>query len=155
MKTSKLSLMKHNSQFLKINNVLGLVCSVVLSAASTQAADRFWSGGTADYTNTTGTGGVVPGAADNAINTNGTGNAVRISVGNPDWAVNQIRAGTGNAGDGAFVQNGQAVTLGGTNFNGSVVTEFVTPFRLGISNKTGVYTLNARSLQFRTRAFNF
>src|SRR5260370_2401753 len=131
MKTSKLSLMKHNSQFLKINNVLGLVCSVVLSAASTQAADRFWSGGTADYTNTTWTGGVVPGATDNAINNNGVGNAVQISGGNPDWAVNQIRAGTAT-GNGAFRQNGQAVTLGATNFNGSGIIVFSPPFSLTV-----------------------
>jgi len=154
MKTSKLSLMKHNPQLLKINNVLGLVCSVILSAASTQAADRFWSGGTADYTNTTWSGWVVPGATDNAINDNGTANAVRISVGNPDWTVGQIRAGN-SVGNGAFVQNGQTVTALGTNYNGSVITEFFTPFRLGIvAADSGVYTMNGGTLNYGNGPFD-
>jgi autotransporter-associated beta strand protein len=146
--------MKSNPQFLKINNVLGLVCSLVLLAASTQAADRFWSGGTVDYTNTTWTGGVVPGATDNAINDHGTANAVQISVGNPDWMVGQIRAGN-SLGNGAFVQNGQTVTALGTNYNGPVISEFFTPFRLGIvAADSGIYTINGGTLNYGTGPLN-
>ena len=116
---------------------------MALLAASTlvtRAADRFWSGGTASYTNAAAWSGTVPGSSDNAINDNGTNNVVQINVGDPDWTVNQIRAGNG-AGSGAFVQNGQAVTLIGTNIASPA---FTTPFRLGIvAGGTGVYTLGS------------
>lgn len=136
------------------NKVLLLVCSIVLSAASTQAADRFWSGGTADYTNPTWTGGVIPGPLDNAINDHGIGNAVQISIGNPDWTVGQIRAGN-SLGNGAFIQNGQTVTALGTNYNGPVISEFFTPFRLGIvAADSGVYTLNGGTLNYGTGPLN-
>jgi autotransporter-associated beta strand protein len=127
------------------------VLSVIAAVSMTHAADIFWSGATADYTNAADwVGGVVPGATDNAINDNGTNHAVQISVGNPDWAVNQIRAGNG-AGSGAFVQNGQAVTLTGTNGGSG----FITPFRLGVvTNDTGVYTLNGGSINYSNGGFN-
>src|SRR5215469_15351128 len=112
---------------------------IVMAAVSmTQAANISWIGGTADYTNAADwAGGIVPGAFDNAINDNGTNNAVRVSAGNPDWNLNQIRAGNG-AGSGAFLQNGQNVNLSGTNGN-----SYVTPFRLGVAvGDTVVHTLN-------------
>src|SRR5262245_17701827 len=83
----------------------------------TLAADRFWSGAAASYTNAgSWTGGVVPGVLDNAINDNGTNNTVQINASNPDWTVGQIRAGN-SVGNGAYVQNGQTVTTLGTNYN--------------------------------------
>jgi len=125
---------------------------IIMAAASMgQAADISWSGGTADYTNTANwLGGVVPGTGDSAINDNGTNNAVRISAGNPDWAVNQIRAGNG-AGDGAFTQNGQAVTVTGTN-SGIV---FLTSVRLGVAaGGTGLYNFNGGSINYSNGGFN-
>jgi autotransporter-associated beta strand protein len=141
--------MKHNPKNLKINKALGLVCSIILSAASTQAADKHWSAGTADYNNAANWSPAgIPGATDNAINDNGTANAVQISVGNPDWIVGQIRAGN-SVGNGAFVQNGQTVTALGTNYNGPVISEFFTPFRLGIvAADSGVYTINGGTLNY-------
>ncbi|HLP77125.1 MAG TPA: hypothetical protein VK327_09415, partial [Candidatus Paceibacterota bacterium] len=112
------------------------------SVFASHAADRFWSGGTASYNNPAAWGGTIPGATDNAINDSGINNAVQINIGDPDWTVGQIRAGN-SAGNGSFVQNGQVVTVLGTNYNGSVISEFFTPFRLGIvADDTGVYTLN-------------
>ena len=127
------------------------VLSFMAAVSMTQAADISWIGGTADYTNTADwVGGVVPGGGDSAINDHGSNNAVQISVGNPDWSVNQIRAGNG-AGDGAFIQNGQAVTLTGTN--GS--TGYITPLRLGVAaGNTGVYTLNGGSVNYSNGGFN-
>jgi len=114
-----------------------------------QAADRSWSGGTSSY-NTPGswTGGVVPGVLDNAINDSGTNNVVQINIGNPDWTVGQIRAGN-SVGNGAYLQNGQTVTTLGTNYNGSVISEFFSPFRLGIvAADTGVYTISGGTLNY-------
>jgi autotransporter-associated beta strand protein len=125
--------------------------SIMAAASLAQAADISWIGGTADYTNAASwAGGVVPGSSDSAINDNGTNNAVRISVGNPDWAVNQIRAGNG-AGDGAFTQNGQAVTATGTNSG----TAFLSSVRLGIAaGGTGLYNFNGGSINYSNGGFN-
>ena len=98
--------------------------------ASSRAADIFWTGGTASYTNTANwTGGIVPGASDNAINPNGLANVVQINTGNPDWTVIDIRAGSTNA-DGAFTQNDQTVNVNGWLIMGAG------------DNATGIYTLN-------------
>jgi autotransporter-associated beta strand protein len=132
---------------------VGALTLALLAASTlvTRAADRFWSGGTASYTNAAAWGGTVPGSSDNAINDHGTNNVVQINVGDPDWTVNQIRAGNG-AGSGAFVQNGQAVTLIGTNIASPA---FTTPFRLGIvAGGTGVYTLNGGSINYSNGGFN-
>jgi autotransporter-associated beta strand protein len=127
------------------------VLSLVAVVSMAQASDVFWTGGTADYTNAADwVGGVVPGMNDNAINDNGSNNVVQIRAGNPDWTVNQIEAGTG-AGDGAFTQTGQTVTLNGTN-NG---TGFITPFRLGITpTNTGIYTLTGGSINYSNGGFD-
>jgi len=126
-----------------LNKKSALFLAVMAAVSMTRAADISWSGGTADYTNAPSwIGGVVPGASDAAINDSGSNNVVRIRVGNPDWVVNQIRAGSG-AGDGSFTQDGQTVTLNGVNSG----TGFVTPFRLGLgAANTGIYTLNGGSL---------
>ena len=125
--------------------------SLMAAVSATQAADILWTGGTADYTNAADwVGGVVPGINDNAINDHGLNNAVQISVGNPDWLVNQIRAGNGT-GDGAFIQNGQTVTLIGTNSGIGAIT----PFRLGVAaGNTGVYTLNGGSINYSNGGFD-
>src|SRR2546421_180489 len=71
-------------------NVTTFAVAVLISLSSliAQAADIFWTDGTASYTNTANwTGGGVPGSGDNAINTNGAGNVVQINTGNPDWTV--------------------------------------------------------------------
>lgn len=116
---------------------LTIATSIVASAffpGTGLANDINWQGGTADYTNAASwVGGVVPGAGDNAINDNGTNNVVRINTGNPNWTVNDIRAGNG-AGNGAWLQNGPNLALNGW-------------FRLGIAaGNTGVYTLNSGTL---------
>ena len=112
------------------------------STVASQAVDISWTGATADYTNKTSwVGGVVPGSGDNAINDSGSANLVRIDPGNPDWTVNDIRAGNG-AGDGAFVQNGQTLTLNGW-------------FRLGIASaNTGIFTLNAGTINYQGNHFS-
>jgi len=128
----------------------------LLATATTavQAADLSWTGGTASYNNAANwSPASVPGIFDSAINDSGLGNAVQINLGDPDWTVGQIRAGN-SAGDGAFVQNGQTVTALGTNYNGPVITEFVTPFRLGIvAADTGLYTLNAGNINYGSGPF--
>jgi len=102
-----------------------------LTASVSQAADIFWTGPSGSYTNTTSwAGGVVPGAADNAIATNGLVNAVQINVGDPDWTVIDLSAGGVTNGAGAFVQNGQTVNVNGWMLIGSG------------ADGTGSYTLN-------------
>ena len=128
-----------------------LVLTAIAAVSVAQAANISWIGGTADYTNAADwAGGVVPGVNDNAINDNSSNNVVQISAGNPDWSVNQIRAGSG-AGDGAFLQTGQTVTLIGSNG----VTGYHTPFRLGIvATNTGIYTLMGGSINYSNGGFN-
>jgi autotransporter-associated beta strand protein len=123
-------------------SVLSMATLFALTALSTQAADLSWQGGTADYTTAADwVGGVVPGASDNAINDHGTNNVVQIKVGDPDWTVNDFRAGNG-AGDGAFVQNGQTATVNGW-------------FRMGIaSTNTGIYMLNGGTLNYQGGHFS-
>ena len=150
MKTSIISKLGHISEI----GALALA-ALALWPVAMRAADIRWQGPTASYTNTADwIGGVLPGSRDNAINDNGTGNAVQINVGDPDWTVGQIRAGN-SAGNGAFVQNGQTVTPLGTNYNGPVISEFFTPFRLGIvAADAGVYTLNGGTLNYGTGPFD-
>jgi autotransporter-associated beta strand protein len=150
MKTSIISKLGHISEI----GALALA-ALALWPVATRAADIHWQGPTASYTNAADwVGGVLPGSGDNAINDNGTGNAVQINVGDPDWTVGQIRAGN-SAGNGAFVQNGQTVTPLGTNYNGPVISEFFTPFRLGVvAADAGVYTLNGGTLNYGTGPFD-
>jgi autotransporter-associated beta strand protein len=121
-----------------------LICALNQEAISTSELNVEWIGGTADYdTPTDWRGGTVPDATNfqNAVNDNGTNNAVEINNGDPDWTINDIRAGDG-AGNGAFVQNGQTVTVSGW-------------FRMGvISNDTGIYTLNGGTLTYDGSDFN-
>jgi autotransporter-associated beta strand protein len=140
MKTPKYSNTSRLRRLSRIN-LPALAALVALPLLTAKAADINWQGGTADYTNAADwVGGVVPGAGDNAINDNGTNNVVQINVGDPDWTVNDIRAGNG-AGDGAWVQNGQTVTLNGW-------------FRLGIiATNTGVYTLNGGTINYQGNHF--
>ncbi len=108
MKTS----LNSKSAFHSIARTLTLVSLLSLSALVAKAADIFWTDGTASYTNAANwAGGVVPGSADNAINTNGTGNIVQINTGNPDWTVIDLSAGGTLNGAGAFEQNAQTVNV--------------------------------------------
>ena len=155
MKTSIIkSIISQLERLFKIG-VLTLPVWVLLLAFSAKAGDIKWQGGTASYTNAPDwVGGVVPGLLDNAINDNTTNNVVQINVGDPDWTVNQIRAGN-SSGSGAFLQNGQTVNLTGTNFNGSVGSTFITSVRLGVAaGDTGVYTLNGGSINYSNGLFN-
>src|SRR5690349_13900056 len=98
----------------RMKKKIALLLTAMAAVSVAQASDISWIGGTADYTNAADwAGGVVPGVNDNAINDNGSNNTVQIRAGNPDWSVNQIRAGNG-AGDGAFLQTGQTVSLIGS-----------------------------------------
>jgi autotransporter-associated beta strand protein len=104
-------------------------------ACITQAANIYWTGPTASYNNPTHwAGGVVPGTADNAINTNGLANAVQINAGDPDWTVIDISAGGITDGAGAFQQNG-----GTLNVNGWLLVGTGT-------NAVGSFTLNDGTL---------
>jgi len=125
--TAKLQLTKFSA--------LTLATLAMLPAGQSQAANINWTGPTASYTNAANwDGGVVPGAADNAINTNGLGNAVQINNGNPDWTVIDISAGGIPGGAGSFEQNGAAVNVNGW-------------FILGSGNDSvGTYTLNNGNL---------
>src|SRR5215831_2981960 len=128
------------------SNTAALASAVLISLSSlvTRAADIHWIDGTASYTNASDwSPAVVPGANDNAINDNGSNNVVQINLGDPDWPLNQLRAGNGT-GDGAFTQNGQTVTVSGNT----------RPFRIGAaSGNTGVYTLNGGTLVFTNGEF--
>lgn len=128
-------------------NPIRIKTSLVLAAVlaqvvpSVNAADRSWSGGTASYnTPANWTGGIVPGPADTAINDSGSSSAVQINGGDPDWIVNQIRAGN-SVGNGAFVQNGQNVYLTNVVGRGAV--------RLGVTaGRSGAYTINGGTLNY-------
>src|ERR1019366_6707391 len=150
MKTSIISKLGHISEIGALT-----LAALALWSVATQAADIHWQGPTASYTNTADwIGGGLPGSRDNAINDNGLGNVVQINLGDPDWTVGQIRAGN-STGNGAFVQNGQTVTVLGTNYNGPVISEFVTPFRLGIvAADSGVYTINGGTINYGSGPFN-
>src|SRR5882762_246315 len=94
--------------------VFALAVLISLSSLVAEAADIFWTDGTASYTNAASwAGGIVPGASDNAINTNGLANAVQINTGNPDWTVIDLSAGGATNGTGAFTQNDQTVNVNG------------------------------------------
>jgi autotransporter-associated beta strand protein len=109
--------------------------TLALWPVASHAADIFWSGPTASYTNAVDwIGGVVPAAGDNAINTNGLGNVVQINVGNLDWTVNDLSAGGGAGASGAIAQNGQTVTVNGWLHIGDGL------------NSVGTYTLNSGTL---------
>jgi autotransporter-associated beta strand protein len=127
-------------------NSTALAVGVLISVSSlvANAADIHWVDGTASYTNAADwSPAVVPGATDNAINDNGSNNAVQINLGDPDWTLTGLRAGNG-AGNGAFTQNGQTVTVNGS----------IRPFRIGAaSGNTGVYTLNGGAVIFTNGEF--
>src|ERR1041385_5035804 len=111
------------------------VALLLACASFTNAADIFWTDGTASYnTPANWTGGVVPGTADNAINTNGAGNVVLINNGDPDWTLVDVQAGSAAGTAGAFLQSGQTVSSTGW-----------TRLALG-TNSVGLYTLNAGTL---------
>jgi autotransporter-associated beta strand protein len=135
--------MKHltTSSWLPQLGAATLITLAALLPNAVLAADINWSGGSASYTNAANwVGGVVPGSTDNAINDNGSGNAVQINAGNPDWIVNQIRAGN-SIGNGAFVQNGQNLYLTNAAGRGAV--------RLGVAaNRSGAYTINGGALNY-------
>lgn len=125
-----------------LNKMIGAACAMILSAASSQAVDRFWINPVTDsYTNTANwTGGVLPNGGDNAINNSGAGNSVLINAGDPDWTVNDIRSGDGAGNSGPWIQSGANVTLNGW-------------FRLGIGGGTGDYTMSGGSLTVNSDRF--
>jgi autotransporter-associated beta strand protein len=114
---------------------LAFSLALALSPFTGRTADIQWQGGTASYTNTADwVGGSVPGSGDNAINDNGTNNVVQINPGNPNWIVNDFRAGNAGGATGAFLQNGPNANLNGW-------------FRLGVgSGAIGVFTLDAGTI---------
>src|SRR5579862_9087135 len=76
-------------------SAIGALCLPTVFAffAITIAADAQieWQGGTASYTNAADwIGGVVPGATNNADNSNGTNNVLQINSGDPDWSLIDI-----------------------------------------------------------------
>src|SRR5882724_1052296 len=116
---------------LRANQVLGVICLLILSAATTQAVDRFWTGGTGTYNSAADWGGTIPNGADNAIVNNG--GTVLINPADPNWTVNDIRAGDGSGNTGAWQQDGPTVTLNGW-------------FRLGIGGGTGSYIFKSGTM---------
>jgi autotransporter-associated beta strand protein len=97
--------------------------------------DIEWQGGTASYTNAADwVGGIVPGATNNADNSNGTNNVVQINVGNPDWTLTDISAGEQPNASGAIEQNGQTLNVNGWLHIGNG------------SNSFGIFTLNGGTI---------
>ncbi len=125
--------------------------AIALSALTASAQDILWSGGTASFNTPSGWSSLtVPTNTSNAVNNSGSNNVVQINVGNPNWTVNQIKAGN-SAGDGAFTQNGQTVTVIGSN---TTSTAYITSIRLGIAaGSTGIYTLNGGTLNYSNGLF--
>lgn len=124
----------------KISKALSVLCLSLL-AASTQAVDRFWSGGTASYNNAASWGGTLPNGGDNAINNSGAANTVLISASDPNWTINDIRSGDGGANQGPWLQTGGNVTLNGW-------------FRLGIGTGIGKYEMSGGTLTVNAERFN-
>ncbi|HXU78146.1 MAG TPA: autotransporter-associated beta strand repeat-containing protein, partial [Methylomirabilota bacterium] len=119
--------MNSNNYRGRAGKLLGLLC-MALAASSAQAADIFWTAGTATFNNPANWGGTIPTGSDNAIVNNG--GTVLISAGDPAWTVFDIRAGQGT-GDGAYIQDGSTVTLNSW-------------FRLAIDvGNTGTYTIKS------------
>lgn len=144
MKTPTLSVVPQSIRFPGLR-LLTLTCAVTVPCLACRAADITWQDGTASYTNAANwAGSVVPGPGDNAINDHGSNNVVQINVGDPDWSVNQLRAGSGS-GNGAFEQNQQSLSLGDPD----------RAFRLGVvDGNTGVYTLNDGAINYGSGGFN-
>src|SRR5260370_13223208 len=92
----------------KTTQVFGIVCLLILSAATTQAVDRFWTGTTGTYNNAADWGGTIPNGGDNAIVNNG--GTVLINPADPNSTVNDIRAGDGSRNTGAWQQYDPTVT---------------------------------------------
>jgi autotransporter-associated beta strand protein len=121
-----------------------LIFALNEAAISVSELNIDWIGGMADYNIATNwQGDAVPNATNfqNAVNDNGSNNAIQINNGDPNWMVNDVRAGNG-AGNGAFVQDGSTVTINGW-------------FRMGVAtNDTGIYTLNGGTLDYNGSDFN-
>src|SRR5258708_2539680 len=115
----------------KSNQAIGVICLLILTAASAQAVDRFWTGTTGTYNSATDWGGTIPNGGDNAIVNNG--GTVLINPADPNWTVNDIRAGDGSGNTGAWQQDGPTVTLNGW-------------FRLGLGGGTRSHLFKAGTL---------
>jgi autotransporter-associated beta strand protein len=120
--------MKPNSKPTVIKPIFALISLLTLPAFSTQAVDRFWSGGTSTYNNAASWGGTIPNGSDNAIVNNG--GTVLINPGDPNWTTFDLRAGQAG-GNGAYIQDGPTVTLNSW-------------FRLAVDpGTTGTFTLQS------------
>ncbi len=115
-----------------------------LAVTQSHAADVHWIGATDSYTNAASWDtGLVPTNTDNAISDNGSGNAVQVNLGDPNWALTSLRVG--NIADGALVQNGQTISLNST----------VRAFSIGVaSGSTGVYTMNDGTVSYGAGGFS-
>lgn len=141
MKTPVHSACHYRLNFRKLSFTIPLL----LLGLTAKSALIQWKDGAADY-NVPGNwvGGVVPGTNDLADNDHGSNNAVQINISDPDWTVDQILAGNGS-GDGAFVQNGQTLTLLDSSYS---VNLGVTP------TNTGIYTLNGGNINYGSGNFS-
>jgi autotransporter-associated beta strand protein len=144
MKASKMK--NSNLCALRRRILVAAAALAAFSTASSRAADASWTATSSGTYNNAASWNVnrVPGAADNAISAKSTNNAVQINIGDPDWSLNALIAGT-YAGDGSFVQNGQTITL----------TEPTRSFRLGIAPAaTGKYTMNSGAINYGSGTFD-
>lgn len=130
----KTSLLSKTSRLGRSLNLTALVSASVVALATftAKAADIHWTNGIASYTNALDwDSNTVPTATDNALSDHGLGTVVQINAGNPDWAVNDLRAGAEANTSGAIEQNGQTVTVNSWLILGDG------------TNSTGIFTLNA------------
>src|SRR5262245_36424987 len=120
------------SKLTHLSSQAAVAAILFTSAFSAQAVDHFWTAGTNTFNNPANWApATIPGPNDNAIITNG--GTVLINAADPAWTTFDIRAGQGG-GDGAYIQNGQTVTLNAW-------------FRLGVdAGTTGTYTMLSGTL---------
>ena len=135
MKTSSNTTAMKSCHFANIGLRSITVACALFGIGLCARADIEWQGGTASYTVAADwVGGVVPGATNNADNSNGANKVLQINPGDPDWTLTDITAGGQPGASGAIEQNGPTLNVNGWFHIGSG------------TNSTGIYTLDAGTI---------